>query len=165
MNRRQSGWPVRSAFMKSHRHLALGTLLVLGLALLFLTQVEAADPDLAALSKEYFALKARQRQLKQGEFDHQLSGSGGRYAEVIWQLSKRLGQPNTAKSEVLRYMGKPDAILASGKYQPGSPGNPGGQIPKGEAHLVYFWRGWHDYVYFVCRGSVVLKVGHYAALE
>jgi hypothetical protein len=125
------------------------------------------DNNLEALQKEYIHLRARQKALKPGVFDKELSDARGRLKEILSKLGQQLGKPEYRQQDIIRIMGEPDAIMVEGEYQPGSLGHsaPGGIIPKDEVHIVYFWRGWHDYLYFVIKGGVIQQCHWYFAGE
>jgi len=79
--------------------------------------------------------------------------------EVMAELGERLGSSQHTSKEVIALLGPPDETLSSGSDHSGKP------VPKGETHLIYWWRGGHDYQYFVVKNGIVVSANWYRALE
>lgn len=83
------------------------------------------------------------------------------------RLGETLGDGRHTRREVEEIMGPPDAVLASGnddstvRHREATRAT----LSPGETHRVYFWRGWHDYLYYVCRGDTVTAARWYNAWE
>jgi hypothetical protein len=125
------------------------------------------DGKINALAEQYQQLRARQKVLPAGTFDKELSGSGGQLSEVLEQLGKQLGNPEYSQEYIIRLMGNPDEIMKSGDFQPPSIGQDdrSGIIPKDEVRLVYYWRGRHDYLYFISKAGIIQSAHWYFAGE
>jgi hypothetical protein len=68
--------------------------------------------------------------------------------QIMSKLAILLGKEGTSITEVNKYMGKPNAnekTLPEGAVK----------IQKGEKLLVYTWRGYHDFVYFVYKNNKI----------
>jgi len=65
------------------------------------------------------------------------------YHRVLEHLATKL--EGRSRRKVIRLMGPPDITE--------------------KARLIYFWRGYHDYVYFIIARGVVVKSGWYHAYE
>jgi len=53
------------------------------------------------------------------------------------------------RKELVALLGPPDETLGAGQDHHGTP------VPRGETHLVYWWRGGHDALSFVLHRDVV----------
>lgn len=133
----------------------------------------ASEAELEALAAEYKALRERKRGIPQGTFDAVTSASGGRLVEVMHELGKRLGKPGTKAERVLELMGPPDASKTGLRMRPYLPNNYHEETKllreladrRGARFLIYFWRGWHDILYFCVVGKTVRAHGWWAALD
>jgi hypothetical protein len=106
---------------------------------------EVAEP-----ATEYRQLRNEREQSSGEEWIDDLDNFGGRLHVVMTQLGEILGQTRCySRTDVIQLLGEPDAIREEG----------------GKVSLIYFWRGWHDYLYFTCRGDVLLGADWYFALE
>lgn len=125
------------------------------------------DNHIHTLTEQYTQLRARQKALPVGVFDKELNGSLGQMVKVLTELGKQLGKPEYQQEDIIRLLGKPDAIKVAGDYQPRSIGDDTyeGIIPKNEVFLIYFWRGWHDYLYFVSKNGIIQQARWYFAGE
>lgn len=85
-------------------------------------------PSLAALGKRYRALRARDAANPPGTFDPETDGANGELFKVMDRLRERLGKAGQPGAGVRRIMGAPDAVK--------------------DGRWIYFWRGWHDYLFF-----------------
>jgi hypothetical protein len=111
-----------------------------------------------SLAKEYHSLRSKHKKQKPGTFNKDLDAWDGRMHAVMNDLGSRLGTPGHTKSDIVRIMGKPDAVLPIRDPEEKN------KAPE-ETRLVYFWRGWHDYLFFVCRKDSVIKSDWYFAGE
>lgn len=77
---------------------------------------------------------------------------------VMSTLAERLG-PGHSSKEVVALMGAPDQILRAGS-------NPHGHdVAPNEVHLLYWWRGGHDYLYFIARKGIIVSTHWWHAGE
>ena len=105
--------------------------------------------EISELLEEYAELRKERGHFDGGEWDEDLDSWGGRLHTAMTRLGETLGHPPHARADVVRLMGEPDAVRERDT----------------EEHLIYFWRGWHDYLYFVCRDGVVQEAQWYFAGE
>jgi hypothetical protein len=78
--------------------------------------------------------------------------------QIMSALKEILGKEGTSIKKITHYMGKPDGNERT--IQPGLV-----KTKKGEKILVYQWRGYHDFVYFVYSQNTVKFSGWYNAWE
>jgi len=109
----------------------------------------SVEKSTAELSEEYRVLRNRKGHYNGGVWDDDLDRWGGRMHSVMVQLGQNLGTPGRGESDITGLMGEPDSI----------------RTVKGDTHLIYLWRGWHDYLYFVCRNGKVKESLWYFAYE
>lgn len=154
-------------------------------ALLFFVSASSARPKgsadtckevnkkIAALASEYRELRERRRQLPQGTFDRDLTGHGGRLHEVLSRLGTELGHPPYTKKIVTDCLGEPDAIRSHEQMRNfleiynrelRKAGRKVEDKPERE-YLIYFWRGWHDFLFFIVEGGVIVDHGWWFAYE
>ncbi len=143
------------------------TLAVIIMLLVSYSSIAATDSALAALAEQYHSLRARQKAQLQGEFDKELRGAGGQLEKVLTELGQHLGKPQYTQQDIVRIMGEPDASKTAGEFLPPSIDHhaPRGVIAKDETILIYFWRGWHDYLFFVSRHGKITGAYWYFAGE
>jgi hypothetical protein len=77
---------------------------------------------------------------------------------IMSALKEILGKEGTSTKSIIQYMGKPD-----GNERSVSQGTM--KIEKGQKALVYKWRGYHDFVYFVYKNGKVKYADWYMAWE
>jgi hypothetical protein len=107
------------------------------------------EKSTAELGEEYRILRNRKGHYNGGVWDDDLDRWGGRMHSVMVQLGQNLGTPGRGESDIKGLMGEPDSR----------------RTVKGGTHLIYLWRGWHDYLYFVCRNGKVKESRWYFAYE
>ena len=61
-------------------------------------------------------------------------------------LGIRMGS-GESRAAIVSHLGKPNESFAAGSVHLGR------IVPQGYEHLVYWWRGGHDYLYFIVRGQ------------
>jgi hypothetical protein len=121
--------------------------------------IHASDDDeLKALSRDYARYRERARS-PANEFEPDLRSWDGPYVKIMHQLGERLGDGTHTERDVLRLMGEPDKRVRAGEW------SIGGRVPRHETHLYYWWRGAHDFLYFVVEGGTVKKSRWYLAYE
>ena len=77
--------------------------------------------------------------------------SNGPAHRVFAEVGSRLGDGTYTEHRVVELLGAPDEIFY------GEDSHATVHVPKGETHLVYWWRGGHDYLYFVVRDGRVVE--------
>src|SRR2546423_15215236 len=131
------------------------------------------NKSVTALVSQYKELRDRRRRLAAGTYDKDLSADGGKLHEVLFSLGVELGRPPYTKRNITGCLGEPDAIKSNEQM-----GNlldiynrelkkAGRKIevkPERE-YLIYFWRGWHDFIFFIVEGDVVVDHGWWFAYE
>jgi len=114
--------------------------------------------NIDSLAKEYKALREQKKNQKPGEYCADLNAFKGKLHLIMDELGKRLGTPSCKEEDIKRKMGEPDTIWVE-KQNPDIP------LMPSEVHLIYLWRGWHDYLYFVSKEGVIQNSKWYFALE
>ncbi len=134
---------------------------------------KALNKKTAALVKEYKTLRDRRRKLPQGVFDQDLDRDGGRLSGVLSSLGDELGHRPFTKKIIVGCLGEPDAIRSHRKM--------GGLLEiynrelrkagrkveerSDREYLIYFWRGWHDFIFFISEDGVIVDHGWWFAYE
>ncbi|KAI8819334.1 uncharacterized protein EV422DRAFT_534382 [Fimicolochytrium jonesii] len=151
---------------------------------------DASTPDISTYAAEYQSLRTRKGHFGGGEHDVDVDKFNGRKHVTMKHLAETLGVKGTPAVKVLEAMGAPDEIVpksGGGNIQAESvgpldgeglaTGMPGPVLGGGEAgavaaagagetyYLVYYWRGRHDYVWFLvgAKHETVEGYGWYAA--
>jgi hypothetical protein len=125
------------------------------------------------LAREYRELRAKRRQLPPEVRSRELDDSGGRLEHCLSILGDELGHPPHTRKEIVEYLGEPDAIRANRemtKYLGIYERERRKSALKREAradrkYLIYFWRGWHDFLFFISEGGVIVDHGWWFAYE
>lgn len=81
---------------------------------------------------------------------------GSDFHLIMQQLGRRLGKKGTHKEEVTRWMDSPD-------YQ--SDSIDAIKLNADEEIMVYHWRGWHDWLYFIIKDDMVKNYDWWFAYE
>jgi hypothetical protein len=124
------------------------------------------DKELQDLLKEYKELRKSKGWFTGGkEWNKELDAWDGRLHNIMGTLGQVLGNVKYTKKDIINLMGEPDAIYNKSGNKP--PHVMGKEYSYGEdnEHLIYLWRGWHDYLYFVCQDGKVISSGWYFAYE
>ena len=134
---------------------------------------EIVDQRITTLLGEYKELRQRRTQLAPGSFDKGLSDAGGRLSKVLSSLGDELGHPPFTEKVITACMGEPDAIRSHAEM--GSlleiynreQQKTGHKIESREQrkYLIYFWRGWHDFLFFISEDGVIVDHGWWFAYE
>ena len=127
----------------------------------------------AKLAQEYRELRAKRRQLAPGTRLTQLDDSGGRLNRVLADLGVELGHPPETKKTVIAFLGEPDAILGHQEmqkylgvyYRERRKRAPEADQRRDRKYLIYFWRGWHDFLFFISEGGLIADHGWWFAYE
>ena len=80
---------------------------------------------------------------------HQLHDWSGPMHARMTEIAECATQRALRRDALEALLGAPDAVAAPGARHATVP------VPAGEEHLVYWWRGGHDYLYFVVRDGAV----------
>jgi hypothetical protein len=131
------------------------------------------DEQTAALVNEYTELREKRRRLPQGSFDPGLDHEGGRLSRVLSALGAELGRPVYTKETIVNCLGAPDAVRSQRKMRQfleiyhRELRKAGRKVVErnGREYLIYFWRGWHDFIFFISEGGVIVDHGWWFAYE
>jgi hypothetical protein len=134
---------------------------------------EKLNKNAAALVNEYKELRERSRKLPEGTFDKDLDHAGGRLSKVLSSLGVELGHRPFTKKIIVNCLGEPDAIRSHQKMgglleiYNRKLRNAGRKVEeKSEReYLIYFWRGWHDFMFFISEDGVIVDHGWWYAYE
>jgi hypothetical protein len=134
---------------------------------------EVVNEKALALISQYKTLRDKRRQLTPGTYDKDLSADGGKLSKVLSELGAELGHPPYTKQNITGCLGDPDAIKNHKQM-----GNfldiyhrelkkAGRKIEKesNRQYLIYFWRGWHDFLFFISEDGVIVDHGWWFAYE
>lgn len=128
----------------------------------------------AEFAQEYRDLRVKRRQLLPGTRLKELDDSGGRLNRILSDLGVELGHPPHTKRAVIGWLGEPDAILGNrqmskflGVYyrDRGRESAPKTDLRRDRKYLIYFWRGWHDFLFFITEKGVIVDHGWWFAYE
>lgn len=115
----------------------------------------ATTPELASRYRKYREILST----KSPDYQAELFNWAGSFHKAMVILGQRLGSGEHTLQEVISLMGEPDEVLQNDFHPYGT------EIPSGEKHAVYFWRGRHDYLYFVVRREIVVMSRWWHAYE
>lgn len=130
-------------------------------------------PETTALIGQYKELKERRRRLPSGEREEELSNDGGKLNKVLSSLGAELGRPPYTRKTIVACLGAPDAIKNHRQMTP-LLGVYNRQLEKAgrkivkksdRQYLIYFWRGWHDFLFFISEGGLIVDHGWWFAYE
>lgn len=105
--------------------------------------------ELRALSQRYGELRSIRGHFSGGSWNDDVDRFGGPLHQTLTRLGEILGNPAYTREDVVLWMGEPDAVRRQDS----------------EEDLVYYWRGGHDYLYFVCRDGRVQEAKWEMAYE
>jgi hypothetical protein len=116
---------------------------------------DAHMQELSATYRTYRSMRQRDPDLHTPE----LSDWNGDMHRVMEKLGDGLAaqRASTVCAEAL--LGPPDETRSSGQRHRTV------EVARGEQHLVYWWRGGHDYLYLVVRGERVTQARWWFAYE
>lgn len=134
---------------------------------------KGVNEKVAALVSQYKTLRDKRRQLPPGTYDKDLNADGGKLSKVLSSLGAELGHPSYTKRNIIECLGDPDAIKKHKQM-----GNfldlyhrelrkSGRKIEKesNREYLIYFWRGWHDFLFFIREDDMIVDHGWWFAYE
>ncbi len=78
------------------------------------------------------------------------------FHQIMIEIGSQLSKGSFSKVEVIQYLGVPD--FAGQEVNVLS-------IEDSEEVMIYFWRGWHDWLYFIVENEQVKKVDWWFAYE
>ena len=90
---------------------------------------------------------------------HGLRAWNGPLHKLMIDVADRIAKQQCRLSTIRKLMGPPDLIAESGGRHVMV------DVPSGETHWVYWWRGGHDYLYFVLRAGRVAEARWWFAGE
>ena len=111
----------------------------------------------AALAERFRAYRAGLRDGSSMQDPASRAWSGPVHS-LMAELGERLGTPRPVE-EVVSLLGEPDEVLPAGHRRMGV------AVPEESEHLVYWWRGRHDCLYFVASGGRIRSSSWFHALE
>ncbi len=134
---------------------------------------QGLNKKVAALASQYKELRHRRRQLPQGSFDKDLHADGGKLSEVLSSLGVELGHPPHTKENIVGCLGEPDAIRSDDRMRSfleiyhRELRKAGRKVEErsDREYLIYFWRGWHDFLFFISEDGVIADHGWWFAYE
>lgn len=131
------------------------------------------NEKVSALISQYKELRERRRLLPAGRREEDLSSDGGKLSKVLSGLGAQLGHPPYTKRTIIECMGAPDAIKNHRQMAPllgiynRELAKQGRKIAENSErqYLIYFWRGWHDFLFFISEGGLIVDHGWWFAYE
>lgn len=127
--------------------------------------VEAAPghpPSLEAHAQEFRELRKIKGHFSGGDWRDDVDRWNGRKHVVMVELGDVLGNGRYTVDQVDALMGPPDELLGpdSAYWQHDT------KLPPDTTQLrVYYWRGHHDFLYFICRNNKVTGARWFMAGE
>jgi hypothetical protein len=134
---------------------------------------DSSARSVSDLAREYRELRAKRRQLPPGVRLKELDDSGGRLEQTLSALGEALGRPPHTSKEIVKSLGAPDAIRNDremtrflGIYERERRKSASELKPRHDRkYFIYFWRGWHDFLFFISEGGVIVDHGWWFAYE
>jgi hypothetical protein len=128
---------------------------------------------IATLAREYRELRVKRRQLAPGMRLKELDDSGGKLEETLSALGVELGHPPHTRKTVIALLEQRDAILDHRKmrkylgvyYRDRRKISDEVDQRRDRKYLIYFWRGWHDFLFFISEEGVIVDHGWWFAYE
>jgi hypothetical protein len=129
----------------------------------------ATDCPIETLTTEFKNLRLVRGHLSGGgEWNDDVDHWNGRKHQVMNLLGDCLGTGKYRKSDIIELMGKPDAIATKGDIYFSFIVNDTlrtRSLADTDEFLIYYWRGGHDFLYFVCQEENAVKSGWWFAGE
>lgn len=121
-------------------------------------QAQDNNSDIAILARDFSRYRARLKAAPDAR-DPELWNWGGPLHATMCRLGEELGNGTHTERDVRRAMGRPDKEFRGGAWTGVL------WVPRDEKHLIYWWRGGHDYLYFVVKRGRVDSARWWSALE
>lgn len=131
---------------------------------------QGLDEKASALVSQYTALRLRRRQLPEGKLDLELNDQ---LSGVLTSLGHELGHPPYTKEVIVGCLGEPDAVRDE-RRMGGFLGVYHRELRKAgrkveersdREYLIFFWRGWHDFLFFISEDGLIVDHGWWFAYE
>lgn len=107
------------------------------------------ETELTTIGREFAQYRTRLR-MSPHTHDADLWAWNGPFHTVMARLGQGLGDGAHTEREVQQLMGAPGRRFRGGEWTGAL------WVPSAETHLIYEWRGGHDYLYFIVKhGRVV----------
>lgn len=123
--------------------------------------------EFSQLATEYRSLRKIIGHFEGGEWNNAVDSFGGRKHQVMADLLEEINKQGFDKLQVLHYLGNPNEILEKNNILFKTLINLKNINTSDSEYeiLVYYWRGGHDFIYFVTKGNEVVKSGWWYAGE
>lgn len=140
----------------------------------FVVNAHACNGDPSALSADFLALRAQRGHFEGASWIPDVDRWNGRKHQLMQQLSDCALQHASNEAEVVRWMGKPDAVLRCDSAEcravieraAGDSAHwKSAEAPTMDALWLYRWRGEHDQLVFGIAGGKVRARGWLSAGE
>jgi hypothetical protein len=118
----------------------------------------AVDSELAQLASQ-FRVYRNELRTEQQPRRPELRDWNGPVHGVMSEVGERLQRGHYRARQVKSLLGKPDRVIAAGNRHNGV------VVGRNESHLVYWWRGGHDYLYLIVRHGRVAEARWWYAGE
>lgn len=138
-----------------------------------IARCDEQNKEIASLVQQYRELRHRRRELRPGAFDADLDSDKGKLHEVLDKLGEELGHPPYTKEKIIECLGEPDAtkkenemngLLEIYQREKRVAGHKVKQYRNPE-YLIYFWRGGHDFLFFISEDGRIVDHGWWFAYE
>ncbi|HMZ81919.1 MAG TPA: hypothetical protein PLL06_19640 [Acidobacteriota bacterium] len=133
-------------------------LTALGMCFCTPVQAQAHSPTLEQQAAQFRAYREALRKDTHRQ-KIELRHWNGPVHKLMSELGDRLEQDHLPEKQVIKLLGKPDDVISGGKRHSGM------LVPKNEKHLLYWWRGGHDYLYLVVRQGKIAEARWWYAGE
>lgn len=107
------------------------------------------NKEILGIINQYKNLKTKKGHFNGGEWNDELDKWNGKLHNIMIKLGENLGKPDYKCSDIINFLGDPDEIKKDIE----------------EEHLIYYWRGKHDYLYFICKNGFIQKSEWYYSYE
>jgi hypothetical protein len=108
--------------------------------------------ELPLKAEEFRQLRTLKGHFTGGTWNADTDAFNGKRHQVMLALEQLLQDQTLSRAELVALLGEPDAV------RPAPEGSAGEQ-------LIYFWRGWHDYLFFTLIEGQPLRAEWYFAYE
>jgi len=125
-----------------------------------------ANTAIEELAAEFRSLRRIQGHFEGGRWNDEVDTWMGRKHRLMLELGSRLGKGEYEKSQVIQLLDPPDKIVRQGdNLFPLIISIPGYEAYNEGPYefLVYYWRGTHDFLFFICREEAAINSGWWYA--